>query len=323
MVLRAGVGDEVSDAAVGAVTDVPADQRWTEYAQILTRLWESFPRDALVGDQERAVVIDASRVHRIDHVGPSYRVAGPLDGPSSVQGRPVLVAADVDVLGWAAVAASADVVVVETTQGADEALTAALAAVGRRRDEVALVGRVAVDAVNGVPARQADELRARVAADRLDGIELAPLGGARGALAAVRRLVPLLAEPEPPTTLRAALAPARAGRGARMTAVADASRSPSPGSARRSRRSSRTWPRPPRERERTRDYAFADVRALAEAGIVRTGLSVEDGGAGGTLRDVVEVVIDVARADSSVAQALRSSFLTANQVAEPAGPAEP
>jgi len=68
-------------------------------------------------------------------------------------------------------------------------------------------------------------------------------------------------------------------------------------------------------RERTRDYAFADVRELAEAGIVRTGLAVEDGGAGGTLRDVVDVVVDVARADSSVAQALRSSFLTAHQVA--------
>ncbi|MGW6129093.1 hypothetical protein ACWFNE_03610 [Cellulomonas sp. NPDC055163] len=203
--LRTGVGDEVSDGAVGAVTDASPAERWTEYAQVLTRLWESFPRDALVGDQERAIVLDASRVHRIDHVGPSYRVAGPLDGPSSVQGRPVLVAADVEVTGWAAVAASADVVVAGSTQGADEALTAVLAAVGRRRDEVALVGRVTVDAVDGVPARLAGEVRARVAADRLDGVELVPLGGSPGALAAVRRLVPLLAGPGAPTTLRAGL----------------------------------------------------------------------------------------------------------------------
>jgi len=68
-------------------------------------------------------------------------------------------------------------------------------------------------------------------------------------------------------------------------------------------------------REQARDFAVDDVRALAAAGVVRTGLAVADGGAGGTLRDVVEVVIDVARADSSVAQALRSSFLTAHQVA--------
>jgi len=70
-----------------------------------------------------------------------------------------------------------------------------------------------------------------------------------------------------------------------------------------------------RAREEVRDYAFADVRQLAEAGIVLTGVAERDGGAGGSLRDVVEVVAEVARADSSVAQALRSSFLTANQVA--------
>lgn len=68
------------------------------------------------------------------------------------------------------------------------------------------------------------------------------------------------------------------------------------------------------ERERTRDFAFDDVRALADAGVVRVGLPVADGGAGGTLRDVVDVVVEIARADSSVAQALRSSFLTAHQV---------
>lgn len=68
-------------------------------------------------------------------------------------------------------------------------------------------------------------------------------------------------------------------------------------------------------REESRDYAFADVRELADAGIALTGVARTDGGAGGTLRDVVGVVVDVARADSNVAQALRASFLTAQQVA--------
>ncbi|MET7768796.1 acyl-CoA dehydrogenase family protein [Nocardia sp. NPDC005366] len=68
-------------------------------------------------------------------------------------------------------------------------------------------------------------------------------------------------------------------------------------------------------REQTRDYAFAEVRALADAGIGLVGIAKEDGGAGGSPRAVTEVVIDVARADSSVAQALRSTFLIANQVA--------
>ncbi|GAB22373.1 putative oxidoreductase [Gordonia polyisoprenivorans NBRC 16320 = JCM 10675] len=70
-----------------------------------------------------------------------------------------------------------------------------------------------------------------------------------------------------------------------------------------------------RVREETRDFAFDDVRALADHGVALTGISREEGGAGGSVRDVVEVIIDIARADSNVAQALRGTFLLANQVA--------
>ncbi|MTE15687.1 acyl-CoA dehydrogenase family protein [Nocardia aurantiaca] len=70
-----------------------------------------------------------------------------------------------------------------------------------------------------------------------------------------------------------------------------------------------------KDRERERDYAFDDVRALAETGIALVGIDAAEGGAGGTIRDVTEVVIEVARADSNVAQALRGTFLIAHQVA--------
>ncbi|MDQ7905123.1 acyl-CoA dehydrogenase family protein [Phytohabitans sp. ZYX-F-186] len=70
-----------------------------------------------------------------------------------------------------------------------------------------------------------------------------------------------------------------------------------------------------REREQARAYAFEEVRALAERRITLVGIATADGGAGGSVRDVADLVIAVARADSNVAQALRSSFLTANQVA--------
>ncbi|SDC99990.1 acyl-CoA dehydrogenase family protein [Glycomyces harbinensis] len=69
------------------------------------------------------------------------------------------------------------------------------------------------------------------------------------------------------------------------------------------------------QREREREYAFEEVKALAAERITLTGIAEADGGAGGAVRDVADLVIAIARADSNVAQALRSSFLTANQVA--------
>lgn len=68
-----------------------------------------------------------------------------------------------------------------------------------------------------------------------------------------------------------------------------------------------------RERELSREYPFELVRALVRHGVTLVGVPSVYGGAGGTLRDVVEVVIEIARADSNVAQALRSTFLIAHR----------
>jgi alkylation response protein AidB-like acyl-CoA dehydrogenase len=68
-------------------------------------------------------------------------------------------------------------------------------------------------------------------------------------------------------------------------------------------------------REQERSYAYEEVRALAAQRVTLVGIAAADGGAGGTVRDVADLIIAIARADSNVAQALRSSFLTANQVA--------
>ncbi|WOC11436.1 acyl-CoA dehydrogenase family protein [Gordonia sp. MP11Mi] len=70
------------------------------------------------------------------------------------------------------------------------------------------------------------------------------------------------------------------------------------------------------QREEQRDYAFDDVRRLASAGVAVIEIPVADGGAGGSVRDTVEAVVAIARADSSVAQALRPTFLAAHQIAE-------
>ncbi|MEV6154498.1 LLM class flavin-dependent oxidoreductase [Nonomuraea sp. NPDC052129] len=185
--LRAGGGDEVSEATAPDPGASDPVQRWREYAHVLTRLWESFPRTALIGDQEAGIVVRESHIKPISHEGAFYRVAGPLDGPSSVQGRPVVVA-DLGVLDATAVAESADVVVVdrERAAGADAALAKALRAAGRSREDVALLGRV--EAALDDPA----ELLAWAAEHRLDGFELVLTGGAAAVLTALRALVPRL-----------------------------------------------------------------------------------------------------------------------------------
>ncbi|MFE6857707.1 LLM class flavin-dependent oxidoreductase [Nocardia sp. NPDC057668] len=206
VVLRPGADDEVSRATTPDPAASDPARRWAEYAIVLTRLWESFPRAALIADQERALVVDRALISAIDHEGSYYRVAGPLDGPSSVQGRPVLAAAEPHELGWDVVAHIADVVVVDRDRaaGANAALTAALAGTGRQRSEIVLLGRARV-AAPADPRAVADELAAWVAADGLDGLSLAPVGDTIEIVAAIEALTPLLATPVTGPTLREAL----------------------------------------------------------------------------------------------------------------------
>lgn len=206
LVLRPGDGDEVSDAVAAPAPSLPPGRRWAEYAEVLARLWESFPRAALLGDRERARVVDPTLIAGIDHEGRGYRVAGPLDGPSSVQGRP-LVVADTDLVGWDVAARSADAVIVAGTavSGAGRALAAALERVGRRRGEVALIGRAPVTVRDARDGRAAlSRLVDWAHAYDLDAVELAPTGGARGVLAAAEAVATVRSARRAPT-LRAAL----------------------------------------------------------------------------------------------------------------------
>jgi FMN-dependent oxidoreductase (nitrilotriacetate monooxygenase family) len=68
-------------------------QRAHEFAEVVTKLWDSFDDDAVVADQHTGQYVDARRVHRIDHHGKIFSVAGPLNVPRSPQGRPVIVQA--------------------------------------------------------------------------------------------------------------------------------------------------------------------------------------------------------------------------------------
>ncbi|MFD8089297.1 hypothetical protein [Streptomyces malaysiensis] len=133
--------------------------------------------------------------------GDYYRVAGPLDGPASPQGGPLLIADDVDTLGWDVIARNADVVVIDrkAVPTADTDLSAALARAGRPRESVALVVRVDVTEPEAVAAT----LPALVAEHGLDGVELVAAGGKDDVLALIAEVVPALL-PSTDATLRSA-----------------------------------------------------------------------------------------------------------------------
>lgn len=202
LALRPGDGDEVSQATAPDPSATGTAQRWAEYARVLNGLWESFPRRALLGDQDRALVVDDSLIRPIAHAGRFYRVAGPLDGPSSPQGRPVLATTDLESLGADTVAPWVDAVLIEQPDaaGVDAVLTGALARAGRVRSEVALLGRATLDES---PAEATDLLR-WVADTRIDGLVLASSSDANGIIAVLHTLVPALT-PRRGATLRAGL----------------------------------------------------------------------------------------------------------------------
>ncbi len=67
--------------------------RADEFLEVTTRLWDSWEAGALVLDRASGFFADARRVHRLDHDGRWFQVAGPLNIPRSPQGRPVLIQA--------------------------------------------------------------------------------------------------------------------------------------------------------------------------------------------------------------------------------------
>ncbi|GAA4665833.1 LLM class flavin-dependent oxidoreductase [Gordonia humi] len=214
LVLRPGAGDEVSDPVTpDPAADTDAAQRWGEYTDVLAQLWDSFPADALVGNQTAGVVVDDEQLVRIDHEGALYRVRGPLDGPGSPQGRPPLVTDRLDTVGADAVVARADAVIIAVADVADAlpALTEALSAAARPRETLAILARVGVD-------ESADRLVAWAADAGVDGFVVADAGNVDATIGAVRTVAAGLVG-SGTGTLRASLGLAPRLRGLESAAV--------------------------------------------------------------------------------------------------------
>jgi FMN-dependent oxidoreductase (nitrilotriacetate monooxygenase family) len=61
-----------------------------EFVEIVTGLWDSLPRSAIVDDPSRDIYIDESRTFPVDYQGEYYRTRAVLPLPGGYAGRPVL-----------------------------------------------------------------------------------------------------------------------------------------------------------------------------------------------------------------------------------------
>ncbi|MBG0830219.1 LLM class flavin-dependent oxidoreductase [Planomonospora sp. ID67723] len=67
--------------------------RATEFLEVVTKLWDSWEDDAVVGDRRTGVYADTGKIHALDHDGVHFRVRGPLNTSRPPQGHPLLVQA--------------------------------------------------------------------------------------------------------------------------------------------------------------------------------------------------------------------------------------
>jgi FMN-dependent oxidoreductase (nitrilotriacetate monooxygenase family) len=85
-------------------------KRANEFVEIVFKLWDSWGEGSLVGDKERNIFADGSRVDTLNYEGEHYAVKGPLTLPRTPQGRPVLYQAGSSGTGRDLAARFADVV---------------------------------------------------------------------------------------------------------------------------------------------------------------------------------------------------------------------
>src|SRR6476620_7957775 len=78
---------------IGQVSHADRYERAEEYMSVVKGLWDSWADDAVLDDREGGRYADPKRVRPINHAGPHYKVAGPLNMPRPPQGQPVLVQA--------------------------------------------------------------------------------------------------------------------------------------------------------------------------------------------------------------------------------------
>ena len=165
-------------------------RRAAEFADVVTRLVESWAPDSVIVDRESGRFADPDKVRAIDHVGEFYRVQGPLNVPRPPQGRPVLVQAGSSAEGQAVGARYADAIfTAQSDSGPAQEFYASIrrqaSAAGRNPDHVLIlpglvpiVGDTEADALRiqrDLRGLVDDDYGRTVLSGQLDGVDLTGL----------------------------------------------------------------------------------------------------------------------------------------------------
>lgn len=81
-----------------------------EFVDVVRGLWDCWEDGAVVADRGTGRYLDAGKIHKLDHKGAYFDVAGPLNSSRTPQGRPVVIQAGASAPGLALAARTADLV---------------------------------------------------------------------------------------------------------------------------------------------------------------------------------------------------------------------
>lgn len=93
IVTSAGADEAANFGLTGRPSHADRYARADEFLQVAKALWDSWEAEAVLADKASGRYADPSRLHRLDHVGDHFSVAGPLNVQRPPQGHPLLVQA--------------------------------------------------------------------------------------------------------------------------------------------------------------------------------------------------------------------------------------
>lgn len=157
-------------------------RRAREFYEVVTGLWDSWADDAFIRDADSGLFFDPEKLHRLDHHGEFFNVAGPLHIARPVQGWPVIVQAGGSEAGRQLAAETAEAVFtaqigVEPAREFYADVKGRMAALGRNPDHLKILPGCMMFVGDSVEEAQAKR-------DRLDSLvsEASAMGALKIAL---------------------------------------------------------------------------------------------------------------------------------------------